>query len=60
MRKSDKPITKVTLNLYNYDILYMEQHYGRGWTEIVRNLVAEHVTRERMHRMWRTHDAHDD
>ena len=39
MRKADEPIRKVTLNLYVQDIKDMERLYGRGWTEVVRNLV---------------------
>ena len=47
MRKSDEPIRKVTLNLYVYDILWLEQHDGRGWTETVRNLVRQHIQARR-------------
>jgi hypothetical protein len=37
------PLLKVTLNLYEADVIAMEAHYGRGWTTIVRELVAAHI-----------------
>ena len=52
MRKSDEPIRKVTLNLYVRDIADMERLYGRGWTEVVRNLVRARL-KEKL-------DAYDD
>lgn len=40
---SDIPLRRVTLNLYNLDCQQMAEIYGRGWTEVVRNLVRKHV-----------------
>lgn len=37
--KSDEPLRKVTLNLFEEDCKVMAQRYGRGWTERVRDLV---------------------
>jgi hypothetical protein len=34
--KSDDPLRKVTLNLYEADCQWMEREYGRGWTERLR------------------------
>ncbi len=34
--KSDDPLRKVTLNLYEADCQWMECEYGRGWTERLR------------------------
>lgn len=39
--KSDDPLRKVTLNLYEADCLTFESYYGRGWSEQVRALVHE-------------------
>ena len=52
MRKSDEALRKVTLNLYVRDIADMERLYGRGWTEVVRNLVRARL-KEKL-------NAHDD
>ena len=60
MRKADKPIRKVTLNLYTEDIKDMEHYYGRGWTEIVRNLVFDHTVQKRMQTIREMLDAYDD
>ena len=32
----DDPLRKVTLNLYAADCEWLETHYGRGWTERIR------------------------
>lgn len=37
--RSDAPLRKVTLNLYDADCIYLETHLGRGWSEQVRTLV---------------------
>ncbi len=37
--KSDDPLQKVTLNLYEADVLALEAFYGRGWSEQVRQVV---------------------
>lgn len=34
--RSDEPLRKVTLNLYEADCQWMEREYGRGWTERLR------------------------
>lgn len=43
MQPSDLPLRKVTLNLYDEDVRRLEQHIGRGWSELVRDLVHDHV-----------------
>jgi len=42
--KSDDPLRRVTLNLYESDCQWLEQHYGRGWTERVRQHIHSEVT----------------
>jgi hypothetical protein len=37
--RSDEPLRKCTLNLYEADCAFLEQHLGRGWSEHVRTLV---------------------
>lgn len=39
------PLRKVTLNLYDDDVVRMEQVYGFGWSTIVRELVHDHTFR---------------
>jgi len=34
--RSDDPLRRVTLNLYEADCVWLEKTYGRGWTERVR------------------------
>lgn len=34
--RSDEPLRKCTLNLYEADCQWMEKEYGRGWTERLR------------------------
>ena len=40
---SEKPLRKVTLNLFDEDVLAAETYYGRGWTEELRRVWAEHM-----------------
>lgn len=47
--KSEAPLRKVTLNLFDADCAAMESRYGRGWTERVRELVQWHI---REYRVW--------
>lgn len=37
--RSDEPLRKVTLNLYEEDCQWMERQYGRGWTERLRQML---------------------
>jgi len=46
--KSDDPLRRVTLNLYEADCLWLEQNYGRGWTERVRQHIHAEVTERQM------------
>jgi hypothetical protein len=39
----DEPLHKSTVNFFASDIAILEAHYGRGWGDIVRRLVREHV-----------------
>lgn len=41
--KADEPLQKITLNLYEADVLALETYYGRGWSEQVRSLVRDHT-----------------
>lgn len=41
--KSDEPLQKITLNLYELDVSTLEAYYGRGWSEQVRLVVHEHA-----------------
>lgn len=48
--RSDDPLRKVTLNLYEADCQWLERTYGRGWTERVRqhihNFIAQRSSPE--------------
>lgn len=52
--RSDDPLRRVTLNLYEADCLWLEQHYGRGWTERVRQHIHSEVTKRQVDRPTRT------
>lgn len=38
----DEPLRKVTMNFFAADVLWLERRYGRGWTEVIRDLVRKH------------------
>ena len=40
---SDRPLARCNILLYEADKSWLERHYGHGWSEIVRNLVRDHV-----------------
>lgn len=42
-RIPDEPLRKVTLNLYNEDVIWFQQTYGQGYSEMIRALVHSHV-----------------
>lgn len=41
--KSDDPLRRVTLNLYESDCLWLSAHYGHGWTERIRQHIHAEV-----------------
>lgn len=41
--RSDEPLRKVTLNLYESDCAWLEREYGHGWTERVRQHIHDQV-----------------
>jgi hypothetical protein len=41
--RADEPLRKITLNLYEADVLALEAYYGHGWSEQVRQVVHQHV-----------------
>lgn len=41
--RSDEPLRKVTLNLYESDCQWLEREYGHGWTERVRQHIHNEV-----------------
>lgn len=43
--KSDDPLRRCTLNLYESDCLWLERTYGHGWTERVRQHIHAEVTK---------------
>ncbi len=54
--RSDDPLRRCTLNLYEADCQWLEQHYGHGWTERVRQHIHGEVLKrqEPMQRYLRT------
>lgn len=46
--KSDDPLRRVTLNLYEADCRWLETNYGRGWTERVRQHIHNEVLKRDM------------
>lgn len=45
--RSDEPLRKVTLNLYEADCQWLEREYGHGWTERVRQHIHSEVEKRR-------------
>lgn len=39
----EKPIRKVTLNLWEADVATLKGHYGQGYTTVIRDLVEDHA-----------------
>lgn len=52
--RSDEPLRKVTLNLYEADCQWMEAEYGHGWTERVRQHIHNEIEKRRHPKPWRT------
>lgn len=48
--RADEPLRKCTLNLYEADCIWLEQTYGRGWTERVRQHIHNEVQVRTPHR----------
>lgn len=48
--KSTDPLKKITLNLFAVDVLALEEYYGHGWSEAVRDLVHQHIQTAMAHR----------
>lgn len=42
--RSDEPLRKVTLNLFEADCVFLESTYGHGWTERIRQHIHSEVT----------------
>lgn len=64
--RSDDPLRRVTLNLYEADCEWLEREYGRGWTERVRQHIQTIIHERKMQRqpdpiatMTRLGDLHD-
>jgi hypothetical protein len=43
--RSDDPLRRVTLNLYEADCEMMERIHGHGWATAVRDLLKDHVNK---------------
>lgn len=41
--RADSPLRKITLNLYDEDVVRLERRYGYGWSQKVRELIHDHV-----------------
>jgi hypothetical protein len=39
----DEPLWRTSLNLFHSDVVELERRHGRGWSEVVRNLVRAHI-----------------
>lgn len=45
--RSPEPLRRVTLNLFDSDCLLMERRYGHGWSERLRLLLRDHLSKLR-------------
>ena len=41
--RSDDPLRRITIHLYESDCQWFEQHYGYGWTERIRQHIHSEV-----------------
>lgn len=55
--RSDDPLRRVTLNLYEADCAKLESAVGPGWTERVRQVVHEYCETIRIVKLTRRSDA---
>lgn len=39
----DEPLTKVTININSRDYLWLKEHYGHGYSGVVRSLIRSHI-----------------
>lgn len=44
-RHAAAPLTKVTMNFYTTDVKFMQDHFGQGWSEIIREQIHRYVER---------------
>ena len=47
MQVSDRPLRKVTLNLYEEDVAWLQDVYGYGYSEKIRNAIREFVRKKK-------------
>ncbi len=40
---SDRPLRKVTLNLYDEDVTYLQHAFGWGYSDLVRQIIHKRV-----------------
>ncbi len=45
---SDEPLRKVTLNLFDRDVLDLKKVDEYGWTSLVRMIIREYLVKRRM------------
>jgi len=39
----EEPLTKVTININTSDYLWLKEHYGHGYSGVVRGLIRRHI-----------------
>lgn len=39
----DEPLHKTNINLYASDVEDMKRIHGYGWSEVIRNMVRDHI-----------------
>lgn len=45
---SDEALTRCNLNLFTADKEWLEKRFGRGWTEQVRNMVRDYISKRQV------------
>lgn len=45
---ADKPLRRVTINLYEEDVDYFESIHGRGWSSTLRKIMHDHTVRSKL------------
>jgi len=47
---SDRPLRRITLNLYDEDCTYAEHNIGYGWAKVVRDEFHQYIKQIRTHK----------
>lgn len=41
------PLTKITINLYTEDVIFIKAHFGDGWQVEIRELISQEMNKRK-------------